>query len=350
MDYIDQKYINQISVFLRNFKHKSENNYNFSCPFCGDSKKNQSKARGYIYEKRGNLNYYCHNCGKSCSLKNLIKFIDESIYNEYCLEKFNTGLTKRGGVGVNTDIHKIVQSKKIEIDSKYSLSLLDSIHPIKQYIRNRKIPLKYYNILYYTDNFKYFIQELNEKYKLSIDKNIIDNIPNDQRIIIPFYKETSDLFIIQGRFFSGSNTYYRYITINLYKNDSYPKIYGMERWNPKKTTYITEGPLDSLFLDNCLAIGGSTINISSPFFNKFDKLNTIFIFDNEPYNKEIVNKMHSVIELGYKIFIWPQSIHSKDINDYIMNNDNDVSIFYNNENYFNGIRAKLEILKYLKKV
>ena len=35
--FIEQKYINDISSQLRNFKKKSNNLYNFSCPVCGDS-------------------------------------------------------------------------------------------------------------------------------------------------------------------------------------------------------------------------------------------------------------------------------------------------------------------------
>lgn len=360
MDYIDQKYINQVSVYLRNFKRKSSNNFNFSCPFCGDSKKVLSKARGYIYEKRGKLNFYCHNCGKSCGFKNFLRFIDESIYNDYCMEKFNIGRTSYGGVGIKTDIQPIVQARaKIELGIS-SIQSLSSIHPVKKYIEARNIPDQYYNILYYTPTFQTFIRKFSEKFstlvngdvKNMVHKETISNLPNDKRIVIPFYKETNDLFMIQGRFFSGFNSLsYRYVTISLYGDSdlqSYPKIYGMERWNPKKPTYIVEGPLDSLFLDNCLAIGGSTINLSLPFFNKFDPENTIFIFDNEPYNREIVKRMYMVIRAGYKIFIWPR-IQSKDINDFIVKGGS-TSLFYDQSRIFSGIRANLEMLKFLKKV
>ena len=60
--YIDVKYINLISTSLERFKQNHTNLWNFRCPICGDSEKNQNKRRGFIYEKSNKYFYRCHNC------------------------------------------------------------------------------------------------------------------------------------------------------------------------------------------------------------------------------------------------------------------------------------------------
>ena len=52
---VESKYIRLLSHRLRNFKQKKDYVWNFSCPICGDSKKNLLKARGYVYSKGNNL-------------------------------------------------------------------------------------------------------------------------------------------------------------------------------------------------------------------------------------------------------------------------------------------------------
>ena len=61
-----------------------------------------------------------------------------------------------------------------------------------------------------------------------------------------------------------------------------------------KTIYVTEGPIDSLFLPNSIAVAGSD-------FKKIPediKDNAILVYDNEPRNTEIVKKIEQVIDLG----------------------------------------------------
>ena len=63
MYYIDQKYLLLVSPQLKLFKKKSDGLYNFRCPYCGDSQKSRTKARGYVFRKKNDLFYKCHNCG-----------------------------------------------------------------------------------------------------------------------------------------------------------------------------------------------------------------------------------------------------------------------------------------------
>ena len=53
---------------VRKIQESKGKSYNFRCPICGDSKKNKSKTRGYLYAVKANTNFKCHNCGASMSL------------------------------------------------------------------------------------------------------------------------------------------------------------------------------------------------------------------------------------------------------------------------------------------
>ena len=88
---LDIKYLRLVSSRLRNFKQKKEGLFNFSCPVCGDSKKNLTKARGYAFAKGNDYFYRCHNCGVSTNVGNLIKHVDTTIYKEYVPERYSSG-------------------------------------------------------------------------------------------------------------------------------------------------------------------------------------------------------------------------------------------------------------------
>ena len=98
MTYVDLKYINILSGRLSLFKRKTNNLFNFRCPFCGDSQKNKLKARGYIYAKESKYSFKCHNCGTTSSIGNLIKHVDANLFKEYRTESFldtNRSLLRR---------------------------------------------------------------------------------------------------------------------------------------------------------------------------------------------------------------------------------------------------------------
>jgi adenylate kinase family enzyme len=82
--------------------------------------------------------------------------------------------------------------------------------------------------------------------------------------------------------------------------------------------YIVEGPLDSLFLDNCIASGDANLSIIAKELIDVDKEDKVLIFDNEPRNAEVCKLMHNAIREGHHLVIWPQSIKEKDINEMIV--------------------------------
>jgi len=71
--YIDLKFIQEVSARLSQFKKKGDYLFNFRCPHCGDSKKNKTKARAYLYRVKNDMFFKCHNCGEGTKFLKLFK-------------------------------------------------------------------------------------------------------------------------------------------------------------------------------------------------------------------------------------------------------------------------------------
>jgi transcription elongation factor Elf1 len=309
--YIDNKFVRLISSRLRNFKQKKDDLYNFSCPFCGDSKVNKTRARGFVYRKNNNLFYKCHNCVVSTTVGNLVKHVDPALYDEYVLENYTEN---NDGYYIKPEYSRPFQSQKFgslsiqSYDTAEICSNLPESHDIIRYLNHRKIPKKLYSKLLYTDNYQKFIEEIFPGYE------DISKISDDARLVIPFYNKNNELMAVTGRALSINKNTIRYVTVKLYKNQE-KIIYGLDRVDLKRRVKIVEGPIDSLFLDNCVASGDANLIAVAKHLNVKDM---VLIFDNERRNKDIVKYMEKAINDGYNIVIWPDSILEKDINLMIM--------------------------------
>ena len=298
--YIDLKFINDLSGRLEQFKKKTDYLYNFRCPHCGDSKKSKSKARAYFYRKKNDMFFKCHNCGLGQNLANFIKFIDPNLYSQYVLERY-----KNSAPATPTPKFDFKPTKfkdQTILDDLKSISDLPEDHPARLYCSKRKIPEKYFNILYFADKFGALVNK--------VKPNTYTNKNEHPRLIIPFYDPTGKFFAFQGRAFGDEQP--KYLTIKL--DESKQKIYGLERVNFQEHIYIVEGPVDSLFIKNCVAAAGADLNLK----NKIPSEQITYIFDNEPRNGEIVKRMYDVIEKDFNIVIWPDHMQLKDVNDMIL--------------------------------
>jgi len=321
MDFIDDKYINLLSPRLQKFKRVKSGLYNFRCPICGDSQRNKNKARGYFYQVKNNINFKCHNCGVNISLNNFIKKIDINLYKQYTLEKFKEGHTGKNFT-TETPVFHFEQPKfKISINLPKASSNVIS----KEYLEKRNLnPEKFY----YVEKFKEWTNSLKPTFESTAH--------DEQRIIIPlFYKNV--LVGFQGRALSSSPN--KYITVMLF--DKSPKIYGFDDVDKTKRVYVTEGPFDSTFLSNCIALCGADGDLEKIGINDL-----VWIYDNEPRNKEIHNRMLRVIEKNEKIVIWPLSISQKDINDMVLAGLDVQSIVESNT--YSGLSAKLKFTTWKK--
>jgi len=326
--WLDQKYIGLVSSRLERFRRVSNKTYNFRCPICGDSQKNRSKARGFLFPSDdGGYLYHCHNCNITLGLSKFIETIDNSLFKEYSFEKLSLSGTNHVKSDVELFADKMKTPSFIKATPLRQLKKVSQLawdHPVKKYVINRDIPNTYHSKLFYAPKFKKFVNSIVPD-KFQSEKN------DEPRLIIPFLDEEKNLFGFQGRAFSNNSI--RYITIML--NDSKPKIFGLDTCDRNKVHYILEGPIDSMFVENSIAMAGGSIDWT--FVNK----NSVFVYDNEPRSKETCAKIQKVVDMNHKVVIWPEFIKQKDVNDMINEKEcNNINKLLNN-NTSQGLEAKL---------
>lgn len=340
-NYIESKYLHILSSQLEQFKRKNDTLYNFRCPYCMDSQTNLNKARGYVFVKENSYIFKCHNCGQGASISNLIKHVSPSLYKEYAMEKF-----KGGGGHKTANTTPLPKKTKTEFYFKKKASYLKTplgklkkvsqlppTHRAKQYILSRAIPSKYHYKLFYAPKFYEFVN--------ACVKDKVPNISKDEpRIIIPFIDNNDNLIGFQGRAIGKSDL--KYVTIMI--DPDAPKIFGLDTVDYRKPVYVVEGPIDSMFVDNAIAMAGADISGLGDISAEY-----VFVYDNEPRSKEIVRRIEKTIFENHSIALFPNSVKEKDINDMILSGkcvDEIQSIISNNT--FKGLSAKAKLSEWRK--
>ena len=334
--FIDRTFLLRLSPKLIRFSRKKDDLYNFRCPLCGDSTKNKVKCRGYIFRKKNDYFYMCHNCGISTTFYNFLKQVDPSMVAEYSLERY-----KNGEANKNTKSEpdfEAFKTEKPEFKSNNihlpTIESLPDTHYAKSYVQSRKIPKDYESKLYFAEDFKAFIDGL------GIEKDGLRE--KDPRLVIPFYNKERELIGLQGRALGESKL--RYITVKMH--DDNKKVYGLDRIDLDKTVYVVEGPIDSMFLNNAVATMDS--NLAS-ITDVIDKSKVVLVYDNEPRNKDIVRTMGKAIDEHFNVVVWPEMMEEKDINEMILagfTNEDIQDII--EKNTFVNLAAKMRFINWKK--
>jgi len=304
-----------LSPRLDKFKKVRDNLFNFRCPYCGDSQKSRSKARGYFYRKKNDYFYRCHNCGKGTTFGKVLEYLDVTLYKEYIMERYKGDAPKTEQPEFKFEAPKF---KKIDpkLENLTPINKLNGRHPARQFVESRQLPEEFYSDLYLCPKF--------------FEWSKIQSQQEHPRLVIPFRDESGEVFAAQGRAFGKEIP--KYLTI---KFQDKPKIFGLDRVDFAKRYYVVEGPLDSMFLDNCLAVAGADFRYLPPG-------DTTIVLDNEPRSIEIIKQMERLIHQEHELVIWPDTITQKDINDMVLAGVKDIQTIINN-NTFSGLEAKMKL-------
>lgn len=327
----DLYFINLLSLRL-GIKKVKDGVWNSRCMLCGDSKKSKTKKRLFFLMKEGSIIVYCHNCGYSSSLKNFIEFQCPDLADEYALYGFKP---KKQVQNISQKLNEVLDAPKrtfIQNSEFFEVTLgideLKKNHPARKYVQNRQIP---FGKVRYCADF------------LALHKKLLKepiNVPAVPVLLIPFYQKNNRIEIFQARFFDPKMAP-KYLTIKL--NPDAEKIYNKDFVDYNELVWILEGPIDSMFVPNAIAMAGSD---ASPSI----KGEYCWVFDNEPGNSEIVNKMIKRIDNGDKIVIWKKEDTFKDINEGIMQKKIDIDLVYVilRERITEGLFAKLKLTEWRK--
>jgi hypothetical protein len=241
--------------------------------------------------------------------------------------------SKKQKIDFKPDISRFTKPKYMtnsQLKNLKKISQLQPNHKAKVYVDGRKIPTKYHAKLFYCPKFFGWIN--------TVVKNKFDDKAlalDGPRLVIPFIDDQQNVIGVQGRALDQSNL--RYITIMF--DETKPKIFGLDTVDLNKKVYILEGPIDSMFIENSVAMAGSDGDLS-----QFEASRTVYVYDNEPRNRNIVDKVEKQLRSGSSVFIWPDNVGHKDINDYILagNSAKDVMKMIE-DNTFKSLKGRLRL-------
>jgi len=255
------------------------------------------------------------------TFSSFLKQQDPILHKQYVFERFKQGTTGRGTVVEEPTF----QFETPKFKKKINLPKASENPNSAGYLTARKLNPDNF---YYAEKFKKFVNTLKPTFE--------DTKHDEERIIIPLYYE-KNLIGLQGRSIGSSKV--KYITVML--NDDAPKIYGLDNIRRDAPVYITEGPFDSTFIRNSIAMCGADADI-----NRWGISNAIWIYDNEPRNSEIVRRIGNTIDNGHSVVIWPSNIDDKDINDMVMSGLDVQSVIESNT--YTGLEAQLKFTTWKK--
>lgn len=345
MQYIEKIYLDKISPYLTGFVDRGNDVFNCKCIYCNDSKSNSRKTRGYFHKgSEGNVIYSCRNCSIAVPLQAFIKENFPQYYTQYCLDAFSKkdskleirSKPKMGAIKLSQIRDKIKNTPK----GYQSVLDLDNTHVAKSYLLDRKIPdLSEFG---YVDKFCEYVAEVtnnDERYA---------KLPNDKRIIIPLKNSNGVMVGFQGRAIDPKAM--RYITIKIPEyEEEYCKIFGLNKFDKSKFGFMVEGPIDSLFLPNSIAMCGTSLDYNVIKRELINPDNMIIIIDNESRNEQIVKRMEKYIDMGFRVYIPTRNADSKlkDINLMVLDGWSSkdlIELFVKRS--FKGITAKLKLAEW----
>ena len=321
--WLDEKFLRLLSPQLDHFVQKHPHVFNFRCPLCGDSEQNKRKARGYCFPKATTLIYKCHNCGIALPFAALLKRTSRRLFDEYMLEKLRDekpaeksdedifGETFANVTDGASTLAPTTASPYITALSEPSLRQPGaSLYPVYDYVRKRLIPDEQMGRLWATIHAYTYLSTLVGEDKAAKVKD------GEPYLILPL-THTSSTWWYGAQF--RLLTRKEYITYKWSEHETL-KVFGLDRWIPAETTYIVEGPLDSLFLPNAIAACSSDLMGVITALEERQVVDPrdsrVFVWDNEPRNKEITRLMRQAITMREQIVIWPRE-YPKDINDMV---------------------------------
>jgi hypothetical protein len=333
MSFFDKRYINQLAFQLQGFSWTSSTTATCRCPICGDSKKDKHKKRFFFFQSKGEYLVKCHNCQYANSFKNFLKHHHVNLYQEYALENFRDGSFVPREVIMHDDMDKIrkAETRFVKDIDLPRITDLESAHPARAYLEARRIPQARLFELYYADDFRAYASTIVE-----------GKFRKEPRIIIPLYTLEKQLFGVQGRAIGASDL--RYITVRK-SGVEYPKLYGLDRLDQRSRSYCFEGPIDSMFVKNGVAMAGASVPLT---MMPFDWSNTVFVFDNQPRNREMLGQMAHMVNCDCKVCIWPDEIKSKDLNEMVLNGEAPDPEKLIDDNTYQGLKAKLQFGRWSK--
>lgn len=314
---------------------------NCRCPICGDSEKSKIKARFWVNEVDGELLVGCFNCGTHSNFTSFCKSYYPDTFKELMFNKYNKDNNEKVEIpsNIGKGFSNIPEKSNIEIQvKKYCkcISDLPENHPIVNYVKQRKIPEKFYEYFWFTSEWQQLVH--------SIQKESYQNPKPENRLVMIIKDFDKRWTAIQGRSLQN-NPRNKYITIK--ENDNANKIFGLDKVDLNKQVFLVEGIVDSLFVENSVAITGGSMNFNDI---PIPKEKRVWVWDNENRAQHTVERIEKAVNANENIVLFDNNWKSKDINDLIVKENISVQEVNNylKNNIINGLLAQLKFKQWRK--
>ena len=256
------------------------------------------------------------------TFNSFLKKVDATLQGQYSLEKFKDGKTGKGSTTNEPNVLEVAKESKPEFKRRIRIDLPGAFEEATstsaKYLDSRRVQGEFY----YAKTFRRFINGI---------KHTFDDVRYDEeRIVIPLYYN-GNLVGVPGRALTPNPV--KYITVMF--DDEAPKIYGLDKIRTGSPVFVVEGPFDSTFIRNAIAMCGADGDVG-----RWGISDPVWVYDNEPRNPDITRRIQSAIEAKQTVVIWPSDIEEKDINDmYLAGHDVQNLV---ESNMYQGLKAKLQ--------
>lgn len=336
--WLDKKYINMVSSQLPRFHWKSQTLANFRCVICGDSTTNKIKTRAYLYAFKGHgYMVKCHNCNYAAPFGVFLRRVSPALFDEYVMEKFESaGRSRKVEAPVVVDLPAPARIFSYpNVDQLSSPALASDLIPVRDYVLGRSLPHTALARLYATTHAHSWLSPLVGADKA---KTVSDGLPY---LVIPLRLPDRSWYGAQVRAL-GHKIYltFRWGHASL-------RTFGLDQWDDRKTTYITEGPLDALCAPNALAMCGSDLcgGLARVTEAGYTVTSPVLVWDNEPRATEIKRLVSNAIDAGWPVVIWSNGL-PKDLNDMTAQGRNVETLLQTRT--FRGLSAHLEYQQWIR--
>lgn len=310
----------RLGMQLKNFSQTGPRSWKFSHS-CEDTKGGKTKARANFFEHKSTLMMHCYHCGISSSFKWFLRQENPALFKEYSLETFriakgdnldesnmNTQAKFNNSPELILDVP--VPKKKNLLDGLIFLNSLEKSHPIVKYATDRKIPESFFDRIAYVADFGSYYNKNRED-----NKNELKTSGTIPRLVLPYFDKVGNVPMVTCRAFGDEQPKYMYLFDGSEKTAS-TGIYGLWRIDHKERILVTEGQIDSLLLENAIAVGGT--NYSKNEWLLENKFRVIIVPDSDwRTNKHVQKSLLAAVDAGFGVSFLPDVKGAKDVNDLI---------------------------------
>jgi hypothetical protein len=335
-DYIASKFFLNCG---KPFYNKGQKVYQGSCPICHEGKSWLKKRRCYYIVKKNVI--CCHNCGWYSSPYQWIAKVCNLSYGDIKreLEDFETPTINYENSGKQSVTVQTIQPSlpedSINITDDNQLEYFKQNTVIKtalQVLKTRKLSQA-------INKPKHFFVSLSDRTHLN-------------RLIIPFYDLDNKIIFYQTRSMLEDDPRPKYLS----KIGAEKSLYGVSNIDVDLPyLFLTEGPIDSMFIQNGIGIAGINSNSDTNFtslqeqqLKGFPFHDKVWVLDNQFIDKTSKEKTKKLLENNENVFLWPESLKNyKDVNEVcVAENKNCFDYEFIIKNTFTGLKGKLLLKDY----